>query len=181
MLVRSHQAEIIVIVWSVLSKDATTWPGCGLNPNYAIRFVVKTKSFHLLSRHWPVASGLLHTCILLYIFNNGLHCATTNNRSNTKILIQRDVVKTNEHEKINLRPTIILPIVHMLLTCSTTYHFSNILFLQKIVIIQYESNRNSELSQCCMSLSTLILIISGIKSLQLRRSMEKYCYSICNI
>ena len=37
LLVWSHQAEI-----SVLSKDATTWPGCGLNPNHSIRVVVRT-------------------------------------------------------------------------------------------------------------------------------------------
>ena len=39
LLVLSHQAVIIIV--KVLSKDARTWPGWGLNPDHAIRVVVK--------------------------------------------------------------------------------------------------------------------------------------------
>ena len=61
LLVQSHWAEITIILYSILSKDATTWVGCELNRDYGIRVIVK-QCPHLLGNTAKASSCHLPTC-----------------------------------------------------------------------------------------------------------------------
>ena len=62
LLVRSHRAQ--KTSQSVLSKDATTWPGFGLNPDHVIRVVVKTTRLPFRTRrHMDIAKTNLKSKI----------------------------------------------------------------------------------------------------------------------